>query len=133
MLVAQHEAVAFQCDGQAVGGGARQAGGGDKLTQRGGAGFERVENLHRLVQHANAGVDLRVPRRGGVGLAVGFKIAPGGVGFSSSHNTAIMPSHIVKCQILKISAGVTHLNIWPRKVCKVALTIGWVSRIGASG
>ncbi len=62
VLVAQHKAVAFECDRQTVRGGACELRGGHELAERGGAGLERVEDLDRLVEHPHAGVDLVVGR-----------------------------------------------------------------------
>jgi hypothetical protein len=49
-----HEPVGLQRDGQAVGGGAAEAGGVDQLGQRAGALLEGVEHHDRLVEHADA-------------------------------------------------------------------------------
>ena len=60
VLVAHHEAVALQRDRQAVRGRAREVRRRDELTERCGAGLERIENLYGLVEHADAGMNLVV-------------------------------------------------------------------------
>ena len=53
--VAGHEAVVGQGHGEAVRGGACQAGGLDEIAQGDGAGLEAVEDERGLVENANAG------------------------------------------------------------------------------
>ncbi|GAA3013506.1 hypothetical protein GCM10010519_50150 [Streptomyces lactacystinicus] len=44
----------FECDGESVGGGARQTGGGDQPRQRGGARLQCAEHQSGLVENADA-------------------------------------------------------------------------------
>ena len=129
MLVAQYEAMAFKRNGQAVRGRTGETRGTYQLPQGGRARFEGVEDFYGLVKHPNAGMDFIVLRSGGKCLIRGgeFAVLRCDIVLSSSHNTVIMPSHIVKWQIRKyliVRPCGACLNIRPHNGRYVIRTIG---------
>ena len=69
VLVTQNETVTFQRDRKTMRGRSRKTGRGNQLSERCRTGFEGVENLDCLVEHADPGMNF-VALRGGCVIAV---------------------------------------------------------------
>lgn len=120
VLIAQHEAMTLQRDGQAVCRRACKTSGGHELAERGRARLKSIENTYGLVEHADAGMDFIA---GGVARGSALLICSQRCG---SHNDAIMPSHIVKYQIGVVS---DYLSIRPCRSHALAATVGSIAHI----